>query len=61
MSNMIDEAGGVNTRKAKEIKSKQLYGIEFDREIYAPVSYTHLDVYKRQSSSLGKSRLKPRL
>jgi type I restriction-modification system DNA methylase subunit len=35
MSRMIDEAGGVNTAKAKSIKAKQLYGIEFDREIYA--------------------------
>lgn len=35
MCNMISEAGGINTAKAKEIKSKQLYGIEFDREIYA--------------------------
>lgn len=35
MCNMIKEAGGINTKKAKEIKSKQLYGIEFDREIYA--------------------------
>lgn len=35
MSNMIREAGGVNTIKAKAIKSKQLFGIEFDREIYA--------------------------
>lgn len=35
MSNMIRQAGGVNTHKAKEIKSGQLYGIEFDREIYA--------------------------
>lgn len=35
MSNMMSEAGGVNTKKAKEIKSTQLYGIEFDREIYA--------------------------
>ena len=35
MCNMINEAGGVNTDKAKEIKQKQLYGIEFDREIYA--------------------------
>ena len=32
---MIREAGGVNTNKAKQIKRKQLYGIEFDREIYA--------------------------
>ncbi len=35
MSNMIREAGGVNTTKAKQIKAKQLFGIEFDREIYA--------------------------
>lgn len=33
--NMISEAGGINTLTAKNIKSKQLYGIEFDREIYA--------------------------
>jgi len=35
MCNMINEAGGVNTDKAKEIKQNQLYGIEFDREIFA--------------------------
>ena len=35
MCNMINEAGGINTDKAKEIKQNQLYGIEFDREIYA--------------------------
>lgn len=35
MANMIHEAGGMETKKAGEIKSKQLYGIEFDREIYA--------------------------
>lgn len=35
MCNMIKEAGGINTDKALEIKSKQLYGIEVDREIYA--------------------------
>ena len=35
MSNMIQEAGGLQTAKAKEIKSSQLFGIEFDREIYA--------------------------
>lgn len=35
MCNMISEAGGINTLTAKNIKSKQLYGIEFDREIYA--------------------------
>lgn len=35
MANMIQEAGGPETDKAKEIKQNQLYGIEFDREIYA--------------------------
>lgn len=35
MCNMIKEAGGVNTSEASSIKSEQLYGIEFDREIFA--------------------------
>ena len=35
MANMIHEAGGMETAKATDIKSKQLFGIEFDREIYA--------------------------
>ena len=35
MSKMIKEAGGVQTEKAKKIKTAQLFGIEFDREIYA--------------------------
>ncbi len=35
MSKMIQEAGGVQTEKAKKIKMSQLFGIEFDREIYA--------------------------
>ncbi|MCL2077511.1 MAG: SAM-dependent methyltransferase [Oscillospiraceae bacterium] len=35
MSNMMVEAGGVDTNKAKSIKSNHLFGIEFDREIFA--------------------------
>ena len=35
MSKMIDEAGGIDTEKAKRIKANQLYGIEFDREIFS--------------------------
>lgn len=35
MANMIREAGGMETRKAGKIKTEQLFGIEFDREIYA--------------------------
>lgn len=35
MCNMMQETGGVNTNQAKEIKQHQLFGIEFDREIFA--------------------------
>lgn len=35
MCNMIKAAGGINTRKAAEIRDVQLFGIEFDREIFA--------------------------
>lgn len=35
MANMIREAGGSDTKEAKRIKQHQLFGIEFDREIYA--------------------------
>ena len=35
MCNMIKDAGGSRTNKAKSIKQNQLYGIELDREIYA--------------------------
>lgn len=35
MCNMVKEAGGSKTSKAHEIATEQLYGIEFDREIYA--------------------------
>ena len=35
MSNMIEEAGGIGTRKASSIKKEQLFGIEKDKEIFA--------------------------
>ena len=35
MCNMMKEAGGVKTKKAGQIKESQLFGIEFDREIFA--------------------------
>jgi len=35
MCNMIKEAGGISTDKATTIRDMQLYGIEFDREIFA--------------------------
>lgn len=68
MSNMIEEAGGVNTRKAKDIKAKQLYGIEFDREIYAlacanmlihkdgKTNLEHLDTRSKEACEWIKSK-----
>ena len=35
MCNMIKEAGGVRTSQATDIKSSQLFGIEWDKEIFA--------------------------
>lgn len=35
MSNMMKAAGGYDSNKSKEIRREHLYGIEFDREIYA--------------------------
>ena len=35
MANMLQEVGGLNTKEAEEIKKNKLYGIEFDREIFA--------------------------
>lgn len=35
MSNMIKDAGGLTTKKAKEIMSNQLFGIEIDKRIFS--------------------------
>ncbi len=35
MCNMIKEAGGNRTNKANQIKNSQLYGIEFDNQLFA--------------------------
>lgn len=35
MCNMMKEAGGINTKKAKKIKKEQLYGIEMYSKVYA--------------------------
>lgn len=35
MANMIKEIGGHNTKEAEDIKQNKLFGIEFDREIFA--------------------------
>lgn len=35
MCNMMKEAGGIRTKKSQQIRDSQLFGIEFDREIFA--------------------------
>ncbi|MCM1047384.1 MAG: N-6 DNA methylase [Clostridiales bacterium] len=35
MANMIKEAGGIATKKAKDIMTNQLYGIEWDKRVYS--------------------------
>lgn len=51
MCNMIKEAGGVNTHKATEIQKTQLYGIEFDREIFA-LAYANMLIHKDGKTNL---------
>ena len=51
MCNMIKEAGGNRTNKAKAIKQTQLYGIEFDREIYA-LACANMLIHKDGKSNL---------
>lgn len=35
MANMINEAGGITTNKAKKIMANQLYGIEIDKRVFS--------------------------
>lgn len=51
MCNMMKQAGGINTAKAIEIKHAQLYGIEFDREIFA-LACANMLIHKDGKTSL---------
>ena len=51
MCNMIKQAGGNRTEKATDIKQAQLYGIEFDREIYA-LACANMLIHKDGKSNL---------
>ena len=62
---LIDHAWGRETTTIADIKayrpkensisSSQVLGCDYDFEGGRPVSYTHLDVYKRQASNSGSS------
>ncbi|UOG21957.1 N-6 DNA methylase [Gordonia amicalis] len=70
MAIMTRQAGGFTTRKAKEVRQAQLYGIEFDREIFAlacanmlihkdgKTNLTHLDSRTESSRRWIESRPK---
>lgn len=51
MCNMVKDAGGNSTNKAKEIKQNQLFGIEFDREVFA-LACANMLIHKDGKSNL---------
>lgn len=53
MSNMIKEAGGVDTEKATEIKTNQLYGIELYRKVFA-LACANMLIHKDGNTNLAQ-------
>ncbi len=53
MCNMIKEAGGVNTAKAKRIKSEQLFGIELYRKVFA-LACANMMIHKDGKTNLAQ-------
>lgn len=51
MAKMLKEVGGVNTNEAEDIKRNKLYGIEFDREIFA-LACANMLIHKDGKSNL---------
>ena len=57
MSNMMREAGGYDTNKAKEIRKSHLFGIEFDKEIYA-LACTNMLIHKDGKTNLDQNDMR---
>lgn len=53
MCNMIKEAGGINTEKAKKIKGEQLYGIELYRKVFA-LACANMMIHKDGKTNLAQ-------
>lgn len=53
MCNMIKEAGGINTTEARQIMSNQLFGIEYDKEIFA-LACANMLIHKDGKTNLEK-------
>lgn len=54
MANMIQEAGGMETNEAKDIKSNHLFGIEMDRVIYA-LACANMLIHKDGKTNLDQN------
>lgn len=57
MSNMMREAGGYGTNKAKEIRKSHLYGIEWDKEIYA-LACANMLIHKDGKTNLEQTDMR---
>lgn len=57
MSNMMREAGGYDTNKAKEIRKSHLYGIEWDKEIYA-LACANILIHKDGKTNLEQTDMR---
>ncbi len=53
MCNMIKEAGGITTKKARKIKSEQLFGIEMYRKIFA-LACANMMIHKDGKTNLAQ-------
>ena len=57
MSNMMREAGGYDTNKSKEIRKGHLFGIEFDKEIYA-LACANMLIHKDGKTNLDQNDMR---
>lgn len=57
MSNMMRAAGGYETKKAKEIRKNHLFGIEFDKEIYA-LACANMLIHKDGKTNLEQTDMR---
>lgn len=57
MSNMMREAGGYDTNKAKEIRKSHLFGIEFDKEIYV-LACANMLIHKDGKTNLDQNDMR---
>lgn len=57
MSNMMRSAGGYDTNKAKKIRKEQLFGIEWDKEIYA-LACANMLIHKDGKTNLDQNDMR---